>query len=62
MVARTILTLDEAAGRIGRSVETLRYWRKRGEGPRTFRLGRRVVLTEADLDAWIDSQRDAGSG
>lgn len=56
----TILTLDQAAVRIGRSVETLRYWRKRGEGPMTFRLGRRVVVAEDDLNAWIAAQRAAG--
>lgn len=56
---RTILSLDEAARQIGRSVETMRYWRKRGEGPPTFRLGRRVVVDQAELDAWVDAQRAA---
>lgn len=55
----TILTLEQAAARIGRSVETMRHWRKRGEGPRTFRMGRRVVLAEEDLNDWINAQRDA---
>ncbi len=59
-MSATLLTLDQAASRIGRSVETLRYWRKRGEGPKTFRLGRRVVVAEEDLNAWIDAQRAAG--
>lgn len=59
-MARTILTLDDAHERTGISVETFRYWRKTGEGgPRTFRLGRRVVMTEEDLDAWITEQRAA---
>ncbi|GAA2548169.1 helix-turn-helix transcriptional regulator [Pseudonocardia hydrocarbonoxydans] len=57
----TILTLDEAARRIGRSVETLRYWRKYGGGPRTFKLGRRVVVAESDLAEWIGQQRTAGA-
>lgn len=56
----TILTMEQAATRIGRSVETMRYWRKRGEGPRTFRLGRRVVIAEDDLNAWIAEQREQG--
>lgn len=57
---RTILRLDEVSARTGVSLETLRYWRKLGEGgPRTFKLGRRVVVDEADLEAWVNSQRDA---
>lgn len=56
------MTLEDAAARIGRSVDTLRYWRKRGEGPKTFRLGRRVVVAEEDLLAWIDEQRQITGG
>lgn len=58
---RTILSLEQAAAQVGRSVETLRYWRKVGEGPRTFRLGRRVVCDQADLDAWVEAQREASA-
>lgn len=60
---RTILTLEKAHERTGISVDTFRYWRrrKRGEGPVTFRLGRRVVMTEHDLTAWIDKQRAAAT-
>lgn len=60
-MARTILTMEQVNEQTGIPVDTLRYWRKRncGEGPRSFRLGRRVVYTQQDLDDWIDSQRDA---
>jgi predicted DNA-binding transcriptional regulator AlpA len=34
----------------------LRYWRHLGIGPRSFRIGRRVVYRNADLRAWIESQ------
>ncbi|MFR9803151.1 helix-turn-helix transcriptional regulator [Pseudonocardia sp. RS010] len=57
----TLLTLDEAGRRIGRSVETMRYWRRLGQGPRTFKLGRRVVVAESDLVDWINQQRAGAS-
>ena len=50
--------LEEAAGFLRTSPDTLRYWRARGTGPKSFRLGRRVVYAEADLIAWVDEQRD----
>jgi predicted DNA-binding transcriptional regulator AlpA len=37
-------------------VATLRYWRHLGTGPRSFRLGRRVLYRRDDLHAWIDAQ------
>lgn len=59
-MSRTILRLEEVAARTGVPLETLRYWRKMGDsGPRTFKLGRRVVVDEADLEAWLDEQRAA---
>lgn len=58
-MGRKILTLEEAHARTGISVETFRYWRKRGEGPKTFRLGRRVVIDETDLESWIEACRSA---
>lgn len=62
-MARTILRLEEVAARTGIPLETLRYWRKLGTGgPRTFKLGRRVVVAEDDLDAWLDEQRQLTGG
>jgi hypothetical protein len=39
-------------------VATLRYWRHLGTGPRSFRLGRRVLYRSDDLRSWIDAQHD----
>jgi hypothetical protein len=39
-----------------RPVATLRYWRHLRTGPRSFRLGRRVLYRRDDLTAWIDDQ------
>ena len=40
-------------------VETLRYLRWRGEGPRSFKLGRRVMYERADVLQWIEEQKAA---
>lgn len=56
-----LLSVGEAAELLGRSVETLYYWRKQGKGPRAFRLGRRLVYPLDDLNAWVDSAREETS-
>ena len=38
-----LLTITEAAELLRAPVATLRYWRHLGTGPRSFRLGRRVL-------------------
>jgi excisionase family DNA binding protein len=38
---------------------TLRYWRYMRRGPRSVRLGRRVVYRRADVEDWINSQYEA---
>jgi predicted DNA-binding transcriptional regulator AlpA len=53
-----LLTITEAAAIVRRPVATLRYRRRLGTGPRSFRLGRRVVYKAAALQEWIDSQSD----
>jgi len=50
-----LLTLAEVAERTRTPVATLRYWRHRGEGPPSFKLGRRVLVREEDLEDWIAS-------
>jgi excisionase family DNA binding protein len=52
-----LLTISEAAALLRAPVATLRYWRHRGTGPRSFRLGRRVLYRRDDLEAWVDAQR-----
>ncbi len=53
---RDLLTITEAAELLRAPVATLRYWRHLGTGPRSFRLGRRVVYRRDDLQAWVDAQ------
>lgn len=49
---RPPLHVKEASDYIGVPVNTLRYWKHRGEGPRAYKLGGRVVYDVADLDAY----------
>jgi excisionase family DNA binding protein len=55
--APELLTMAEAAQLLRAPVATLRYWRHLGTGPRSFRLGRRVLYRRDDLHTWIDAQR-----
>ena len=54
-----LLTITEAADLVRAPVATLRYWRHLGTGPRSFRLGRRVVYRLDDLTSWIKQHRNA---
>src|SRR5829696_1830907 len=53
-----LLTITEAAELVRAPVATLRYWRHLATGPRSFRLGRRVLYRSDDLRSWIDAQHD----
>jgi excisionase family DNA binding protein len=52
------LTITEAAALLRTPVATLRYWRHLGTGPRSFRIGRRVLYRLSDLEGWIKQQQD----
>ncbi len=53
-----LLTLTEAAAKLRTPVATLRYWRHLGAGPDSFRLGRRVMYRQGDLDRWVAEEHD----
>ena len=58
-----LVTITEAAELLRAPVATLRYWRHLGIGPRSFRLGRRVLYRQDDLHDWIEHQRaEAAAG
>ena len=57
-----LLTITEAAELLRTPVATLRFWRHRNTGPRSFRLGRRVLYRRDDLHAWIDARAGQISG
>ena len=51
-----LLDITEASERLHTRVNTLRYWRHVGVGPRSAKLGRRIVYRESDVIAWVDEQ------
>jgi predicted DNA-binding transcriptional regulator AlpA len=54
-----LITTAEAAALLRVAPETLRYWRWRGEGPRSFRVGRRVLYERDDILTWLAAQKTA---
>jgi len=59
---RTILTMPEVAELTRTPIDTLRYWRHRGTGPSSFKVGRRVMYDEPVVLAWLDERRNAERG
>lgn len=56
------MTTQEVADLTRTPVETVRYWRYIGKGPRHFKIGRRVLYAAGDVEAWLAHAREAGSG
>ena len=63
-MASEYMDIEETAEYIGNamSVAALRWHRHMATGPRSFKLGRRVVYRRADIDAWIQAQHAKGVG
>jgi predicted DNA-binding transcriptional regulator AlpA len=51
-----LLTTVEVALITRAPVSTVRYWRHLGTGPRSFRLGRRVVYRRHDVEHWLSER------
>ena len=54
-----LMTLPEVAEATKIPLGTLRYWRHVGSGPKSFRMGRRVMYRKNDVDAWVEAQYTA---
>ena len=55
-----LLTDTEVAALLGASLQTVRNWRWRGEGPRFVKLGGRMVRYKPDdVQAFIEGQGEA---
>ncbi len=51
-----LLRVPDVAALTGIPENTWRFWRHEGTGPKSARLGRRVVYREEDVLEWIDAQ------
>ena len=54
-----LLEPTKVARLLGVEVETLGAWRRRGYGPRWYRIGKKIRYAEADFRVWMNAQ--AGS-
>jgi hypothetical protein len=55
------LTTIEVAETLRTPVETVRYWRHIGKGPKSFKIGRRVLYAADDVAAFIAEARSVVS-
>lgn len=51
-----LLTVTEVADMTRLPEATIRWFRHAGKGPRSAKLGRRVVYRESDVLQWIEDQ------
>lgn len=51
------LTTAELAQKLRTPAETCRYWRHIGKGPKSFKVGRRVLYAIEDVEAFIAEAR-----
>lgn len=49
---------EEVAEEMRVSPNTLAWWRQQGTGPRWYKLGRRVFYDRADVEAWLNEQKN----
>lgn len=55
------LTPLDLADLLGVPVETVYQWRRKGTGPRGFRVGRHLRFDPADVSAWVAHQMEAAA-
>ncbi|MFD1507094.1 helix-turn-helix domain-containing protein [Georgenia yuyongxinii] len=49
-------TLDELCAKLHTTPATVHTWRKRGTGPKAYRIGRHLLFEEADVRAWLEAR------
>ena len=54
----TLLTVEEVAAQLRVPAATVRYWRHRGVGPKSFKVGRRVLFEAADVAEWLAARKE----
>lgn len=56
----TYMTTEEVARLCRTSPESVRFWRHVGKGPKSFKVGRRVLYAVEDVEAWLTEARAKG--
>jgi hypothetical protein len=54
VMSSELLTLEQFAEMVNTPLNTVRFWRQTGYGPKSARIGRRVMVRRADAEAWIE--------
>lgn len=54
-----IMGVRAASSFLGVAENTLRYWRQVGQGPQSFKLGRRICYRRDELERWLTEQEAA---
>jgi hypothetical protein len=57
-----LLLPEEVADWVRRPKTTLAFWRTRGIGPKSARVGGRVLYKQSDVEAWIAEQFKSATG
>lgn len=60
-MAMKYLTTEEVAAELRTTAETVRWWRHVGKGPKSFKVGRRVLYAVEDVEAFIAEARGASA-
>jgi predicted DNA-binding transcriptional regulator AlpA len=55
-VSEKLLTIPQLSRETGIPENSLRFMRAQGRGPKSARIGRRVMYRRADVERWIDEQ------
>jgi predicted DNA-binding transcriptional regulator AlpA len=58
-IVDTLLTTEDVATITRAPVGSVQRWRYSGTGPRSCRIGKRIVYRESEVLAWIAAQFDA---
>ena len=59
-IVKRYMTTAEVGEVVRAPAETVRYWRYIGKGPKSMKLGRRVLYATEDVEAWLaDEMRPA---
>lgn len=56
-----LMRIEEVAELTGIPENTLRHWRAIGCGPRSAKLGRRIVYRRRDVVDWVDAAFSAAA-
>lgn len=55
----TYMTTAEVAELFRTSPETVRYWRTMGTGPKSVKIGKRILYDRSEVERWAASKVEA---